>query len=75
MFTDGTKLTKPTEKIDVKYDKGYEYSAFITLTTADLTTLNTKKVKKFRLYIHDETVSSVEADKFKLYVSCIRKAK
>ena len=76
LFTDGSKLIKSDEEIDVDVsDEGYEYSAFITLTQSDLTTLSTKQVKKFRLYIFDEEVESSEAEKFMVYVKCIRKQK
>jgi len=74
LFTDGVKMTKSV-KINVEAkSKGYEYSAFITLTEADLKTLSTKKVNKFRLYIYDENVDSGSADKFKIYVKCIMDA-
>jgi len=75
LFQDGTKWSRAS-KIDVEADsKGFEYSAFITLTTADLTTFSTKKIKKFRLYIYDEEVNSSDADKFRLYTQCIKTAK
>ena len=72
LFTDGTKWSKNI-KIDVEAeDKGFEYSTFIPLTLADLTILSTKKIKKFRLYIYDEELNPFEADKFKVYVKCIK---
>ena len=75
LFTDGTKWSKP-DKIDVKAgSNGFDYSAFITLTQADLVTLTTKAIKKYRLYIYDEEVNQSDADKFKIYVKCIREAK
>jgi hypothetical protein len=75
LFTDGTKWTKPV-KIDVDVDtKGFNYSAFISLTQTDIATLSNKKIKKFRLYIYDEEVSSNEADKFKAFLKCIKNIK
>lgn len=75
LFQDGTKWSRAS-KIDVEADsKGFEYSAFITLTPADLTTFTTKKIKKFRLYIYDEEVNSSDAEKFRLYTQCIKTAK
>ncbi len=75
LFTDGTKLTKPV-KIDVEADKdGFEYSVFITLTQADLATLSTKQIKKFRLYIFDEEASQSDGDEFRIFVKCIKSAK
>lgn len=75
LFQDGTKWTRAS-KIDVEAgSNGFEYSAFITLTPTDLTTFLTKRIKKFRLYIYDEEVNSSDADRFKLYTECIKKAK
>jgi len=73
LFTDGTRFSRNI-KIDVEADKdGYEYSAFIPLVAADLIAFSTKTIKKFRLYIYDESINNVEADKFKIYVKCLRK--
>lgn len=75
LFQDGTKWSRGS-KIDVEADSnGFEYSAFITLTSADLTTFSTKKIKKFRLYIYDEEINSSDAEKFKLYTQCIKTIK
>lgn len=75
LFQDGTKWTRAS-KIDVDAgSNGFDYSTFITLTPADLSTFSTKKIKKFRLYIYDEEVNSSDADRFKLYTECIRNAK
>lgn len=75
LFSDGTKWTKPA-KIDVEaQSNGFEYTTFIALTTTDLTTFATKKVKKFRLYVYDQEVSNYESEKFKVYVSCIMSMK
>ncbi len=75
LFTDGTKWTRQS-KIDVDAESsGFEYSAFITLALTDLTTFSTKKIKKFRLYIYDEVVNSSDADKFKLFVKCVKETK
>jgi len=75
LFTDGTKLKKE-EDIDVDSDEsGFKYSAFITLTPADLVTFSTKKIKMFRLYIFDKIVSPEDSEEFTAYVSCIKKQK
>ncbi|MBA0885348.1 hypothetical protein [Flavobacterium undicola] len=75
LFQDGTKWSRAS-KIDVEAESNsYQYSAFITLTPADLITFSTKKIKKFRLYIYDEEVNSSDAEKFKLYTKCIKTAK
>jgi hypothetical protein len=75
LFQDGSKWTRAS-KIDVDAGStGFDYSAFITLTPADLITFSTKKIKKFRLYIYDEEVNSSDADIFKLYTECIKNSK
>ena len=72
LFDDGTKMNKPSEKISVDTDdRGFEYSAFITLSETEVKSLTTKKIKKFRLYIYDEEVNPGEADKFTHYVQCV----
>lgn len=75
LFDDGTKWSRASE-ISVDTDSNrYVYSAFITLSTADLLIFSTKKIKKFRLYIYDEEVDKNYAEKFKQYVNCIRNVK
>lgn len=75
LFEDGTKWRK-TEKIDCDAsDNGYRYSAWITLNSLDLSTLKSKKIKKFRLYIHDQEVDQQLSDDFVSYVSEISKMK
>ena len=75
LFTDGTKWTR-SSKIDVEAGSdGFDYSAFITLSSSDITTFSKKKIKKFRLFIYDEVVSSSDGDRFKLYTDCIKNAK
>ncbi len=76
LFDDGTKMSKPTIKIDVDTDeKGFKYSAYIPLTETELKSLTKKKIKKFRLYIYDEEVSPGFAEKFTYYVKCIMEKK
>lgn len=76
LFEDGTKLNKPTQKVDVEAESSiFEYSAFITLTPNDLILLKTKKIAKFRLYIYDNSIDEYFAEKFTYYVKCIVEAK
>jgi hypothetical protein len=76
LFTDGTKLIKSTAKVDVNVTSdGFDYSVFMSLTPSDLALLKTKKIKKFRLYIFDEDVKSIESERFKVYMNCIVNAK
>lgn len=72
LFQDGTKMNKPSEEISVDAgENGYTYSAWITLTAAEVESFSVKTIKKFRLYIYDKEVSPSEADKFTHYVKCI----
>jgi hypothetical protein len=72
LFDDGTKWYKQS-KIDVQADNnGFEYSAFILLNASDLLTFTTKKIKKFRLYIYDGAINTSDADKFNLFIKCVK---
>ncbi len=71
LFTDGTKWIRPSEKVEVIYNDGFENKAFITLTIADLSVFSSKVIKKIRLYIHDKEVEKSEGDKFKNLVSVV----
>lgn len=76
LFTDGTKWSAD-EKINVEAgDKRYyNYSVFIKLTDNDVIALSKKKINKFRLGIYDESVNSIFADKFMMFVNCLKDAK
>jgi len=72
LFDDGTKINKPSVKIDVDVDGSrFLYSAYFSLTESDLKTLSTKRVDRFRLYIYDEVVNPKKAEELTYYVSCI----
>lgn len=75
LFTDGKKWIKLNEKIDVDFDDGYNYSAFIRLTEEDLKLFQSKKVSRFRLYIYDGNVSNADSEKFILQTNFIQKLK
>lgn len=60
LFTDGTKWSKPNEKIDMDVSgdnsKGsFEYRGFVTLTKTDRTIFSTKQIKAYKLYIFDQS--------------------
>ena len=75
LFTDGSQWHR-NEKTDINTGGDtFSYSAFITLTAADLNLFSTKTVKKIRLYIFDESIEKDDADKFQENVKCIRNAK
>lgn len=72
LFDDGTKMNKPSIKVDVNSNaKGFEYTAYIPLTETEVKLLTTKKITKFRLFIYDEVVSPSFAEKFTYYVKCV----
>ena len=78
-FTDGTKLNKPEQKIDViisdishiyddfrtKYK--YQYLANFTLTPADLKILGSKTISKFQLSASEGEPKTKDAEEFRIY--------
>lgn len=74
LFDDGTKMYSQTEIKVEAGKKGFNYSTLILLTQPDIETLITKKIKKFRLFIHDQEINPIMAEKFKVYVKCIVEA-
>jgi hypothetical protein len=76
LFRDGTKWSKPNEKIDVKVidGSGWGYSSFIALNQQDLLLFSKKVIKKFRLYIYDNE-SPDDVEKFPYYVQSIMESK
>ena len=63
------------ENVEVNVDagnKGFEYSAYVNLTNTELTKFSTKRITKFRLYIYDNELSSMDGEKLKGYVNCIK---
>ena len=75
LFTDGSKWSRPNEKVDITYRSGFQNNVFIRINESDLNTFKTKTIKKYRLYIHDQEVDKAEADKFKIYTSLVTKSK
>jgi hypothetical protein len=72
LFDDGTKINKPSVKIDVDVEGSrFIYGAYFALTESDLKTLSNKRVDRFRLYIYDEVVNPKKAEEFTHFVSCI----
>ena len=75
LFEDGTKLTKPQEKIDTKTSsgRGYIYSAFIQLSQSEIKLLTEKNITDTRLYIYDGKVDKDSAKKIREYLKCLSK--
>lgn len=75
LFIDNTVWEKLVS-IDVEAtEKGFKYSVYIPVTYNDIDVFASKKIKKFRLYIFDETVGEDKADDFMRYVKCLKMAK
>lgn len=72
LLDDNTKINKPDVSVDVKVSgTSYEYTALIPLTLAEVGTLKTKGIDKYRLYIYDHNLSFGMTEKFKMYFQCI----
>lgn len=72
LLDDNTKINKPDVSVDVKVSgTSYEYSALVPLTLAEVGTLKTKGIDKYRLYIYDHNLSFGMTEKFKMYFQCI----
>lgn len=69
LFSDGSKLSKPMAKIGVNsgYGRHFTYSCKIPITLSEFNLFKSKKVKKTRLYIHEEDMSSVNSTLLPLY--------
>lgn len=60
-------------EIDVEASNGtYLYNLTWWLTSEELDILSSVKIKKFRLYIFDEEVISVDADRIKKGLACLK---
>ena len=64
---DNTNLIKTKEEIDIEVNDsgGYTYSAFVTLTPAEVKILTTKTIIRYKLYVFTNEVLGSEAIKFK----------
>jgi hypothetical protein len=73
LFSDGTKIEKPNEKIDSKYlsNNVYRHSAWVTLNESDLEILKTKTMTDFRLYIYERKISENKAIKVLEKLNCL----
>lgn len=51
LLSDGSKINKPNEKIDVNYNNGYRYSAFIALSKIEIDKIIKNPISDVKLYI------------------------
>lgn len=71
LLDNGQKISKKT-KVDVEAnEKGYEYSVFIPLTQADISTLTKHSITDYKLDIFEGNISNGEV--YKEYLKCIIK--
>jgi hypothetical protein len=72
LFEDGTKWSKPYEKIDINYySNSFNNSVFIKINKNDLLLFKEKSIKIVRLYIHDKDMRETKSLLFRLYISLI----
>lgn len=72
LLDNGEKIEKPDAKIDTKvseYGKGYDYSAFISLSDEEIEMLKNRIITDVRLYVYDSSIKS--GAKLKEYLKCI----
>lgn len=76
LFSDGSVMEKPTEKIDYQTasgTKGWTYSCFIKLTKEDIDTLTSKTITDYSLYIYERKLKDNTAFELKEYLRCLSK--
>ncbi|MCK0203336.1 hypothetical protein ACT4R9_10025 [Ornithobacterium rhinotracheale] len=77
IFTDGTKWSKPSAKINVSAGINYDfdYSAFVKLSVKDVLTLSNKTIKKYKVGIFEENMDLDKAENLKERIRCVYKMK
>lgn len=77
LFDDGTKISKPNEKIDVRLSSSneWEYTSMIKLSSTDIANLKTKKIKKVRLYIYDSELNPELITNLPFQMQCLLEMK
>ena len=75
LFSDGTKLNKPTSKVEVESNSrgGYLYSVNVKLNLEDIKILESKLITDYRIHIFDDTVKKESAEILKNYIKCLKK--
>jgi hypothetical protein len=71
LLSDGSKINKPNEKIDVDYNNGYRYSAFIALSKIEIDKIIKNPISDVKLYIYDFEI--VDKQKYSEYLKCLSK--
>lgn len=73
LLEDGTVWEKEAEDfIDPEPDgSGYNYTALVKLNSAEAVLITRNKLKKFRLFVYDRSISTHDSEMLKLYMNCI----
>ena len=76
LFDNGQRITKPAATVDIKsavisIGIVYTASSFFEITLEELLLLQKNKITKFRLYVHDRTLTDDENELIKLYSQSI----
>jgi hypothetical protein len=69
LLSDGSKISKPNEKVKYDYSDGYYCTAFILLTQKDIEKLNLAYITDYKLYIHEHTL--IEPYDYYEYFICL----
>jgi hypothetical protein len=72
LFDNGKKIEKPDAEIDTKVSisgKGYDYSAFLSLSEEEIELLKNYIISDVRLYVYDSNIKN--GIKLKEYLKCI----
>lgn len=76
LFSDGTVMEKPNEKINFKNatgTKGWTYTCFLKLTKEDIEILKNKTITDYSLYIYERKLKDNNAFELKEYLKCLSK--
>jgi len=71
LLNDGSKISRPNEKISVSYSDGYRYSAFILLSPIEIQRIIKNPITDVKLYIYDAEVFNPE--KYSEFLKCLTK--
>lgn len=78
LFDDGTKFSRPNEKIDCDVDKsgtGFKYSAFILINPKEMQVFASKKMTDFKLWIYTDSIKEEKQELLCQMARCILLAK
>lgn len=71
LLSDGTKISKPNQKISVDYRDGYRYSAYFQLNKIEIDRIIKNPITDVKLYIYDAEIFNPK--KYSEYLKCLVK--